>query len=63
MFVVFRCEYPKLQIRPTILVSMECAGCQQHNGTSPVCVRCMVLEIQLFLIHAFQKVELSTVFP
>ena len=28
----------------------------QCTGTSPVCIRCMVLEIQLFLIHAFQKV-------
>ena len=40
----------KLQIRPTILISLECAGCQQHNGTSPVCIRCMVLKIQLFFL-------------
>ena len=38
------------------LVSLECAGSHQRNGTSPVCIRCMVFEIQLFLIHAFQKV-------
>ena len=55
-FVFFRCGHPKLQIRPTILISLECAGCQQRNGTSPVCIRCMVFEIQLLLIHGFQKV-------
>ena len=37
------------------LQSLECAGSHQRNGTSPVCISCMVLEIQL-LIHAFQKV-------
>ena len=39
-----------------ILISLECAGRQQRNGTSLVCIRCMVLEMQLFLIHGFQKV-------
>ena len=56
MFVIFRCGHPKLQIRPTILISLECAGCHQCNGASPVCICCMVLEIQLFLFYAFQKV-------
>ena len=37
------------------LQSLECAGSHQRNGTSPVCISCMVLKIQL-LIHAFQKV-------
>lgn len=41
IFVVFRCEHPKLQIRPTILVSLECAGPHQHNGTTPVFIHCM----------------------
>ena len=39
-----------IETRPTILISLECAGCQQCNGTSPVCIRCMVLEIQLFFL-------------
>ena len=43
-------------MRPTILLSLKCTGSHQRNGTSPVCIRCMVLEIQLFLIHALQKV-------
>ena len=46
----------KLQISPTILISLECAGCQQRNGTSQVWIRCMLFEKQLFLIHGFQKV-------
>ena len=29
--------------------SVECAGPQKHNGESPVSIRCMVIEIQLFL--------------
>ena len=57
IFVVFCCGHPKLQIRPMILISLECVGSHKRNGTSSVCIRCMVLEIQLFLlIHAFQKV-------
>ena len=43
-------------MRPTILVSLKCTGSHHRNGTSPVCIRCIVLEIQLFLIHALQKV-------
>ena len=31
-----------------ILVSVECAGPQQHNGASPMCIRYTVPEIQLF---------------
>ena len=42
-------------MRPTILISLECAGSHQRNDTSTVCIRCMVLEI-FFLIHALQKV-------
>ena len=41
--VNFRCGHPKLQIRPTILVSLEYAGSHQCNSTSPVCIHCMVL--------------------
>ena len=40
--LVFRCGHPKLQIRPTLMIILECA--------SPVCIRCMVLEIQLFFV-------------
>ena len=29
---------------------------RQRNGTSHVFIRCMIFEIQSFLIHAFQKV-------
>ena len=36
--------------RPAILISLECAGCQQCNGTSPVCIHCMVFEMQLFFL-------------
>ena len=50
MFVVFRCWRPKLQIGPTILVSLECEGSHQRNGTSPICIHCMVFEIQLFFL-------------
>ena len=49
-------DTPKLHIRPAILASLECAGSRQCNGTSHISIRCMVLEIQLFLIHAFQNV-------
>ena len=54
--LVFHCGHLKLQMKPMILVSLKCTGSYQRNGTSPVCIRCMVLEIQLFLIHALQKV-------
>lgn len=33
----------------------EYTGPRQRNGTSRVCIRCMVLKMQLLLIHAFQK--------
>ena len=49
----------KLQMRPTILVSLKCISSHQRNGTSPVCIRSMVLEVQLFLIHVLQKVVAS----
>ena len=56
-FCSFSLRTPQtIQMRPTILVSLKCTGSHQRNGTSPVCIRCMVLEIQLFLIHALQKV-------
>jgi len=29
---------------------VECAGPQKHSGESPVFIRCMVLEIQLFFL-------------
>ena len=35
--------------------TMECTGPRQRNGASRVFVHCMVLEMQLLLIHAFQK--------
>ena len=56
-FAVFHCAHPKLQIRPTILISLKCTG--SHQCMSPVGIRCMVLEIQLILIRAFQKVVAS----
>ena len=43
-FVVFRPGHPKLQIRPTMLVSLECAGPHQHNGTTPIFIHCIVLD-------------------
>ena len=55
-FVVFHCGHPKLYFRPKTLVSLECAGPHQHNGTSRIFIHCVVLEIHLFLIHTFQKV-------
>ena len=37
--------------RPTLLILLECAaGSHQRNLTSPVCIRCTVLEIQLFFL-------------
>ena len=33
----------------------ECTGPRQRNGISRVCIHCMVLKMQLLLIHAFQK--------
>ena len=36
IFVVFCCGHPKLHIRPTILISLECAGSHQCCGTSPI---------------------------
>ena len=48
--------------RVLIDISCQIEWCLLHllthqcNGTSPVCIRCMVFEIQLFLIHALQKV-------
>ena len=43
-------------IRPMILVSLECIGFCQRNGTNLVLMQSMVFKIQLFLIYTFQKV-------
>ena len=32
------------------LESLECAGSHQRNSTSPICICCMVFEIQLFFL-------------
>ena len=48
--VKFHCGHPKLQIRPTILISLECVGSHQCNATSPICISCMVLKIQSFFL-------------
>ena len=34
-----------------MLISLECAGSHQRNGTSPVCIRFMFFEIQLFFLR------------
>ena len=47
----FVCGHPKLHI-----ISLDCGGARQCTSTSCVLIHCMVLEIQLFLFHAFQKV-------
>ena len=55
IYVFFRRGHFKLRNRPTILVSLESTGPYQRNGASLVFMRCVVLEIQLFLIHVLQK--------
>ena len=47
---IFTCGHSRLHIRPTILVSMECTGPRQCNGTGLVFICCMVLELQLFFL-------------
>ena len=48
IYILFRRGHPQLRNRQTILVSLECTGPYQRNGPSVVCMRCVVLEIQLF---------------
>ena len=39
----------------TMQDSVECAGPQKHNGESPVFIRCIVLELQLFFLIPSSK--------
>ena len=59
-FFFFCCGHPKLQIRPTIL---ECAGSHQRNGANPVCIRCIVFEIQLAFLLLWGLVHGNTGLP
>ena len=52
IYVFFRREHPQLFNRQTIL---ESRGPYQRNGASLTLMRCVVLEIRLFLIHVLQK--------
>ena len=55
-FIVFRCGHLRLHIRPPTSISLESTGHHQPNGAGCVFIRCMVFQIQLFLIHGFWNV-------
>ena len=55
IYVFFHRRHPKVRNRPTILASLESTGPYQRNGVSLVFMRCVVLEIQLFMVPALQK--------
>ena len=48
-FVFFCRIRPKIPASMTIRLSVDCKGPKQHNGAFPMFIRCMVLEIELFV--------------
>ena len=51
IYVFFRRGHSQVRNRQTILISFESTGPYQRNGASLVFMRCVVLEIRLFLIR------------
>ena len=58
-----QCGHLKLQMRPTILVSLKCTGSHQRNGTSPVCIRCMHGSRDTVVFDSCTSESGSAVFP
>ena len=50
VYIFFQCGHPQLCNRQTILVALESTGPYQRNDASLIFMRCVVLEIRLFLI-------------